>query len=608
MTVIPTEQHDQLIKEHKQLQKRIRLWAALSNVGRVLSSTLEPDQVLQLVLDQAVEVLEAEGGSLILVDEHSKELVFELAIGPTAADLVGTRMQWGVGLVGEAAATGQPLIVNDTATDPRWFSGYDEATDFVTQSILCAPMITRQQVIGVLEIVNKRDGSAFDQGEAELLGALAAQAATALTNARLYAETRRQTEEVSALLETSHAITSTIDLDQRLEIIGNRAKDLVEAKGCIIFLLDDEEQVLRPILALDQYAEQYYKITLDLGQGISGQVVQTGQGRIVNRVHECPDAYSVPGTPEESQALLAVPLQVKGMTIGVMTLTRESEKDFTSHDLELISSLGNLAAAAIENATLYNQQQERAESLQRAYDELAKIDRLKDELVQNISHELRTPITFIKGYVSLLLDKELGEINEEQSQSLRVVSDKTEQLISLVSSILTLQTVSADSLRLEAVSPIELADRAIEGASLTAQEIGVRIMTDYPDYVLPVMVDPSRITQVFDNLLQNAIKFSPDGGTIAIRVGVEADKVRVEVSDTGIGIASDKVEHIFDRFYQVDGSMTRRFGGAGLGLAICKQIVDAHGGQIRVESEEGIGSTFIFTLPVADQSDLMAMG
>ena len=227
--ILPAMPDESSLSEYRQLHKRANLWSSLSQVSRVISSTLEPDQVLDLILDQAVKVVGAVGGSLVLVDEQTKELVFELAVGPTADELMGTRMPWGRGLVGEAAATGKPLIVNDTAADPRWFSGYDEATDFVTQSILCAPMITRQEVIGVLEIVNKQDGSPFDESETQLLQALAAQAAAALTNARLYAATRRQAEEVSALLETSQAVNTTLDLDERLRTIGTRAKELVNA-------------------------------------------------------------------------------------------------------------------------------------------------------------------------------------------------------------------------------------------------------------------------------------------------------------------------------------------------------------------------------------------
>ena len=377
-------------QSYQQLQKRTRLWAGLSNVSHVISSTLEPDQVLRLILDQAVHILDAEGGSLILVDENSNELVFELALGPTAANLVGTRMSWGQGLVGETASTGKPLIVNDTATDPRWFSGYDEATDFVTRSILCAPMVTRQQVIGVLEIVNKGDGSPFDQDEAELLVALAAQAAAALTNARLYAATRRQAQEVSALLETSQAVNSTLDLDQRLKIVGHRAQELVTAEGCTVFLLDEDQSLLRPIIVLDQYAEEMMRTTLRLGEGISGQVALTGKGRIANHAHLDPDAVQVPDTPLEPECLLSVPLKVKGITIGVMTLTRLGQREFSQHDLEVISSLGNQAAVAIENARLYNATRQRNTELTALYNiamsigQTLKMPQLLEEILRHV--------------------------------------------------------------------------------------------------------------------------------------------------------------------------------------------------------------------------------
>lgn len=757
-----------LLDEQQQLQKRARLWASLSKVSQVISSTLEPDKVLNLILEQTVQVLDAVGGSLVLVDRDTRELVFELALGPTAGDLVGTRMPWGKGLVGEAATTGQPLIVNDTAADPRWFSGYDEATDFVTQSILCAPMISRKEVIGVLEIVNKNDQSPFDESEAELLQALASQAAAALTNARLYAATRRQAEEVSTLLETSQAVISTLDLDHRLEIIASHAQELVDAHGCFILLLDEEEKIIKPIIALGEYSGGLM-MPIKWGEGFLGQVAKSGKGRIIKRVKtgDLSDKRS-----NQSQFLLAVPLKVKESSIGVMALTRQAVQGFTSHDLELISSLGNQAAVAIENARLYNstrqrnkelialysiamslgqtleiysllevilnqvpdvlgqvggaiylvtepdkqlklahhhqvpkpvlelmsgkkygksaviktaeanqvmeytiplpanltdleparklieagvnemrfictplvshrriqgvliipayttkglrlgerrlletlgrqigmaidnavlyaQLQERAETLQKAYDELAEVDRLKDELVQNISHELRTPITFIKGYISLLLEGDLGELSQKQIDSLQIVNDKTEQLISLVNGILTLQILTTEVLRKEQVSPIHLAERAIEDAKFSAENLGIKLVADYPKEMPLIMADPTRITQVFDNLIQNAIKFSPDGGSITIRMRMLKDAVRVDIQDTGIGIPADKIDRIFDRFFQVDGSMTRRYGGAGLGLAICKQIVEAHGGKISAQSKERGGSTFTFTLPLS---------
>ncbi len=594
---IPPEAEENLAREFETLHESSPLWATMSRVGRILSSTLEPDRVLELILEQAVKVLDAEGGSLLLVDQETKELVFEMVLGPTSAELVGTRLPWGVGLVGETAATAQPLLVNNTANDPRWFSGYDDTTNFTTQSILCAPMITRQQVIGVLEMVNKRDGSLFDKEEADLLLALASQAAVALRNAQLYTATRRQAEEVATLLETTKEITSNRDLDQRLSIISHSGKELIDADACIILLLDQERQVLNPISAVGYTDEDVMGITLQVGEGISGQVAASGVGRVVNQAHIDPDAYLIPDTSRDAECILSVPLRVKGSTIGVMTLSRLGEQGFSKHDLDLISSLGSQAAIAIENAILYAELQERAKTLQTAYNELAKIDQLKDELVQNISHELRTPLAFIKGYIDLLLEGELGKVTEQQQRSLEIVSNKTAQLTHLVNGILTLQTPTVDLMKAESISPTLLVSRAVAAAIPATQEAGIDLVSDFPPDIPDVEVDVAQITQVLDNLLNNAIKFSPNGGTIRVRLVEEETMVMVQVSDTGIGIPPEAIDRIFERFYQVDGSTTRRFGGAGLGLAICRQIINAHGGIIDVKSRFGEGSTFSFTIP-----------
>jgi signal transduction histidine kinase len=286
--------------------------------------------------------------------------------------------------------------------------------------------------------------------------------------------------------------------------------------------------------------------------------------------------------------------------IGVLEIVNKRDGSlFDENEAELLLALASQAAVAIENAVLYAKLQERAETLQQAYDELAKIDQLKDELVQNISHELRTPIAFIKGYVNLLLDGDLGELSPQQFDSLEIVSNKTEQLVHLVNGILTLQTLTTEAPNVESISPIVLVTRTVAAAIPAAQAAGIDLVSDYPEKLPAVAADPPQITQVLDNLLNNAIKFSPAGGTVTVKLSAEENMIRIQVSDTGIGIPADKIDRIFDRFYQIDGSSTRQFGGAGLGLAICKQIIDAHDGKFEVESEVGKGSTFAFLLPQA---------
>ncbi|HEY4722350.1 MAG TPA: ATP-binding protein, partial [Anaerolineae bacterium] len=297
------------------------------------------------------------------------------------------------------------------------------------------------------------------------------------------------------------------------------------------------------------------------------------------------------------RSLLVVPLMVKDRVIGVLAIDQAVPDAFTTDDERVLTIAAAQAAVAIENAQLYADLKERARKLEQAYRELQEVDQVKDELVQNVSHELRTPLTFIKGYVELMLDEEMGPLNAGQRESLAVVSDKTNALTRLVSDIIFLQQIERESLELGRHDLGEMARLALQSCEIAATHAGISLRLAVPDQPLRILVDRDRVNQVFDNLLGNALKFSFNGGTITIAVRDEGEVLKVGVTDTGAGIPADKLERIFERFYQVDGSATRRFGGAGLGLAICRRIIEAHGGRIWAESELGKGSTFYFTLP-----------
>jgi signal transduction histidine kinase len=229
--------------------------------------------------------------------------------------------------------------------------------------------------------------------------------------------------------------------------------------------------------------------------------------------------------------------------------------------------------------------------------ELKELDSLRSSIVRNVSHELRTPLTFIRGYAELLLDEAMGRINERQRKSLSILKGKADTLARLIDDITSLRLIERESLNLEPLSLAEIARTSLAGIKPYAEKAGIEIVEEIPEGLPLVPGDRYRLYQVFDNLLSNAVKFSPDGGKVTVHIRDDGAYLRVEVSDTGIGIPKDKLKRIFERFYQVDNSLARRFGGMGLGLSITKQIVEAHGGEIWAESEVGRGSTFFFTLP-----------
>lgn len=267
-----------------------------------------------------------------------------------------------------------------------------------------------------------------------------------------------------------------------------------------------------------------------------------------------------------------------------------------------IESQIKLAQQTLENARLYAKLEERAQRLNAAYEALKELDQRKTEFVQSVSHELRTPLLFIRGYTELLREGGLGQLNPEQQEKLDIVARKTQLLADLVRDIVSLQRGRPRAEEMQEISLSQLARQATLSAEAMAQELGIQISLELPDRDLRIRGVPRRLEEVFDNLLSNALKFSPDGGEIKVQAQMKNGVVEVSVADEGIGVPPEEQERIFERFYQVDSSTTRRFEGTGLGLSIVKQIVEGHNGQVWVASPTsndaaGRGSTFHFTVP-----------
>jgi signal transduction histidine kinase len=350
-----------------------------------------------------------------------------------------------------------------------------------------------------------------------------------------------------------------------------------------------------------------------IGEGISGRVALNAQPVYIPDTRADPDFIVFDPIV---RSLFVVPLIHKGEVIGTLNVDDDKQDAFSGDVGRLLTIAGAQAAAAIVNAQLYRDLRERAQTLAEAHRELQESDRLKSEFIQNTSHELRTPLTFIKAYVELLLDDTLDPLTDRQRQSLQIIADWTGSLTQLVDNILTIHQVERGELDFERVDLAEIAQMCLQSAQATASQSGLSLAQEWPLDLYPVWGDRARLEQVFVNLIGNALKFSPNGGRITVRLQNTQETVsvggsttshryvRAEVIDEGIGIAPEQLTKIFGRFYQVDGSSTRRFGGTGLGLAIVQDTIQAHGGAISVDSQVGIGSTFSFTVPaISDETE-----
>ncbi len=306
---------------------------------------------------------------------------------------------------------------------------------------------------------------------------------------------------------------------------------------------------------------------------------------------------------EQHGVELCIPLIVGAELVGLYSLgPRLSGWVYNREEVRLFHLLGQHAAISVENARLYQKVNRQAEELAAAVAQLQQLDRLKSEFIENLSHELRSPMTIVRGYAEVLDSGELGALSPEQQQAVSVIARRVRMLSDMVEDIMLILETEANPPEPQPVSLSELAGSIVEDFRVEAGRAGLVIHADMVP-APPVKGNPIYLRRVLDNLVANAIKFTPAGGAITVRVRPHENEVVVEVSDTGIGIPPDQQERIFERFYQVRRGTHRRQGGVGLGLALVKEIVEAYGGRVSVQSRQGRGATFTVSLPVYEECE-----
>ena len=307
------------------------------------------------------------------------------------------------------------------------------------------------------------------------------------------------------------------------------------------------------------------------------------------------------------RTLLAAPLLPKGRAFGAIVIRRKEVRPFSVKQIELLKTFADQAVIAIENVRLFQEIQEKSRELETANERLKELDRLKSDFVSNVSHELRTPLTAIKGAVDLLLREVPGRLNESQTHYLTRVRSNTQHLAGLINDLLDLAKIEEGKVELNGVrvSVGGLVHEVMETVKPMAAEKPVLLEVQVPEPSVLVWADRDKVTQVLMNLIGNAIKFTPPQGRVTVSASIDGTEwAQVSVNDSGPGILAEERQKIFQKFYQVSEDGGPKPKGTGLGLAISKSLVELHGGKIWVESEQGRGSTFSFTLPVSGAQHL----
>lgn len=579
----------------KETQDRARQLTTLNDITRQLTSTLELNPLLQNILDNAVGILHCEAGSLFLVDDQTDELVFRVTVGPVASNLIGKRLPAGTGIVGRAVQTRKPVIENEDQNSPSRFKGVDQQTGFVSRSLMAVPLQAKDRVIGVIEVINRRDGLPFVQNDETLLTAFAGQAAVAIENARLYTLTDQElasrVEELSVMQRIDRELNASLEMDRAMRITLDWALRQSNADAGLIGILEENKLRVMAHQGLDEQMaavpEQLMKIELPSMLA----AVESGMPQNVEVEVEASKNKLLLG----AQTQMVIPIRRETTVIGLLYL--ESNNNAQT-DIDFLTRLTDHAAIAISNAQLYG--------------EVQRANLAKSDFVSFVAHELKNPMTSIKGYSELLASGAVGQITDMQSNFLATIKSNVERMSTLVSDLNDNSKIEAGRLRLEfkATNAADLVDEVIRTFKRQLEEKKQTLELLLAPKLPAMWADRIRVGQVLTNLVSNAFKYTPESGKI--QVGVEESPnhwdpdaaprvIHLWVKDSGIGMTPEDQQKIFQKFFRSDDPKAREAPGTGLGLNITKSLVEMQGGKIWFESEYRQGTTFHFTVPVAEE-------
>jgi signal transduction histidine kinase len=475
------------------------------------------------------------------------------------------------------------------------------------RTVLSVPLIREGALVGVITTW-RREVRPFAEKQIALVKTFADQAVIAIENVRLFQELQARTqelarsvEELKALGEVSQAVSSTLDLQEVLNTIVAHAVKLSGTTGGAIYEFDERSEVfvLRATHQMNEdLIEALQANPIRLGEGaVGGAAAIRAPVQVADILGE--GSYTGPGRVRDlmaqsgDRALLAVPLLREDRIVGGLVVRRRVPGQFDKEAVDLLQTFATQSVLAIQNARLFREIEEKSGQLEAA-------SRHKSEFLANMSHELRTPLNAIIGFSEVLLERMFGEVNEKQIEYLEDILSSGRHLLSLINDILDLSKIEAGRMELQ-LTTFDL-PQALESALTLVRERatrqGIALDLSVDERLGEFVADERKVRQVLLNLLSNAVKFTPEGGRIGVAAALADGAVEISVSDTGIGIAPQDQEAVFEEFRQVGGDYAHKREGTGLGLALTRKFVELHGGKIWVQSVPGRGSTFTFTLPM----------
>ncbi len=576
------------------LQRRL---LTLVEASGTLMSTPRRDAVLDGTIVLARELVAADAYAIWRQDLYAREWCADASFGLSDELKAGILASFPQDL--EELEFTEPIAIDDLASAALVARRRDAYEKGGIKGLLIVPLTIRGRRTATL-VFYSRHRHAFTEVEVQTARAIANLSAAAMTTAELYEEQRKSREQADFLVQVGSTLAGSLDYAETLTLLVHIAVpkiadwcaiDMVSENGTLQRLASaqtDKERLRQAAAVQARYYDPSSPYTPE-------SVVKTGRSAMLPHVSDAMIAAAARGDEERLQMVRAlglvlymcVPIAAHTHIVGAMSfVSAESRRHFTDQDLRFVEQVALRAGLAIENA--------------RVYIDARDANRLKDEFLATLSHELRTPLNTLLGYARMLSEGVIPPT--KQRRAVEIIERNATSLSQIVADVLDVSRIISGKLRLE-LQPADLpaiVREAIETVRPAADAKAIRIVTVLESLDNVVQADAQRLQQVIWNLMSNAVKFTPQGGRIEVRVRQDDPDVVIEVVDSGIGIAADFVPYVFDRFRQADSRFSREHGGLGLGLAIARHIVEMHGGQIDVSSEGvGKGATFRVRLPTA---------
>lgn len=546
---------NQINRRTKELREERDRVEALYNIARELSSSLDIDRVLNEALNLIHRTIPVTRGTILLVDDATGYLNYRAAIGrprglPRGGKL--TRYKQGVGLAGKAMELRSPILVSDLRTNPDWIP--DEKPE-LHRAALVVPLIAGYEMVGVLMLFHTEAGY-FTPDHLRFVSAVAPIIATAVNNAGLYNLISQQVQRLGELLGTVQAE-------------ARKSKAIIEGTDDGMLLLDAEQSI--------QLINQTAAALLDIDPETA-----TGQ----------PLAAFVSSKPADDTLASTLIQQLNTIINQADTHTKPHRVEIDNHVILLLLSEVTITLNMPPSMLV----------VLRDITREAELDRMKDEFVSTVSHELRTPMTSIKGYTDLLASGKIGELTEMQQKFINIIKGNADRLSALVNDILDVSRIDTGRVRLslEFFNVVTVIDDVITSLERQIIDKNLTVSKNISPELPPVFADANRVTQILVNLVGNAVKYTNANDSIYISAVTDGSFVKISVQDTGLGIAEEDVQQVFNRFFRAERDASSLVDGTGLGLSIAKMFTELMGGKIWVESKLGKGSTFSFTLPTVN--------